>query len=286
MEKLQHFHEHLIFKSPKHLVKVLIDKEINPIYHDHNFYELIVVTQGRGTHKIGSSIVPVNRGDVFAIPPDIAHSFLDKENLEIMNILFKTEFIQKRKHKSKSFPGYLKLMEIEPFLRQNYDYSMFLHLNSTQLEEIQRDIKFIDDANNIYNIENFELQYHTAWRIIYYLSYLLEEQFKKNIIKVSSKYETQLLETLEYIHQNFSNKISVEELAGRIFLSRSTFLRHFQTVCGCSPTQYLCQYRAKKAEELLENSTMSKTEMAHACGFYDLSHMEKYIRTNRTTIHG
>ena len=83
---------------------------------------------------------------------------------------------------------------------------------------------------------------------------------------------------IEYLHQNFSEKITIDGLAERVYLSRSTFIRSFQVFCGCSPIQYLTKYRAKKAMELLENATMSKTEIAHSCGFYDLSHMERMIK--------
>jgi transcriptional regulator GlxA family with amidase domain len=93
-----------------------------------------------------------------------------------------------------------------------------------------------------------------------------------------SKYKLCILNTLEYIHAHFSEKITVDSLAARVYLSRSTFLRSFYEICGVSPISYLRKYRAQKAEELLASSALSKTEIAHLCGFYDLSHMEKSIK--------
>ena len=285
MKPVNHILECKEFASPQHFVKAFRFDKFPTSLHDHDFYEIIIVSQGKGHHKIGNSIVPIQSGDVFVIPPLIPHALFDSKDLNVTHILLKTEFIKERQKKSASFPGYHQLMEIEPFLRQNYYKSMFLHLNSKQLWELQQDIKYIESINPLYHPRYFELQYHVTWKIIYFLSYLFDKQLNTKKETNFSKYEAQILDTLEYIHKNFSEKISIELLANRVFLSKSTFLRNFQFVCGCSPIQYLNKHRIKKAEELLDSSTMSKTEIAHACGFYDLSHMEKYIGTNRTTIH-
>ena len=282
MEIIHHVGEEY-FKSPKRFVRAFSDQTFPIWLHDHSFYEIIIVTKGKGTHRISNSSFTAVRGDVFVIPPTIPHSFHSIKNLEIQNILLKTSFVRERQHKSKNVPGYFQLMEIEPFLRQNYDQSMFLHLNTIQLAELQQDIKFIEETHPLYHTDNMELQYLSAWKIIYYLSYLLYKQIHKSSNDTSNKkYETQILNTLEYIHQNFSNKMSIDELANRVFLSRATFLRHFQAMCGCTPIQYINAYRREKAMEMLELSTLSKTEIAHLCGFYDQSHMKKCIEAGRS----
>ena len=63
-----------------------------------------------------------------------------------------------------------------------------------------------------------------------------------------------------------------------VFLSRSTFLRSFKAVCGKSPIEYLNKYRCDKAIEQIDSLDRSKTEIAHKCGFYDLSHMERMLK--------
>ena len=85
------------------------------------------------------------------------------------------------------------------------------------------------------------------------------------------------MQALEYIHQNFGEKITVEDLAEKSFLSRSTFLRCFYNICGTTPIKYLNEYRCKKAMEMMTNTEFSKTEIAQNCGFYDLSHMDRFL---------
>ena len=256
-------------------------KEYSIPLHSHDFYEINIVLKGKGSHQIGanSKAFQVKQGDVFVIPPMVAHSYFNTERLEVYHILLKSEFIRTIKPESSNTPGFLQLMEIEPFLRQSSN-SCFLHLSQPQLDELQGDFKFIE-KNSIFNADQFsQLEKYTALKIIHYLSYLLYEQNNKTTTK-KEKYSEQILNTLEYISKNYSKKITINLLANRLYLSKSTFLRHFQSICGCSPMEYLREYRLKEALGLLENSTLSKSEIASFCGFYDLSHLEKAVRLHR-----
>lgn len=252
------------------------DYSIEP--HNHDFYEMNIVLGGTGVHQIESESFHVKIGDVFVIPPMIVHAYFNTENLEVYHILFKKNFVRKNELESGRFPGYLKLMEIEPFLRQNCSDAMFLHLTSSQIVEIQNDLKFIERNTEFDEINLLPLHQHTAWKLIYYLAYLLEKQTANEQKGIKTNYRNQILDTLEYLNRHFSEKITITDLSKRVYLTRSTFLRSFHSVCGCTPMEYLNQYRVQKAIELLELTTMSKTEVAHACGFYDLSHMERSIK--------
>jgi len=266
------------FKRHHSFVRAFTYTEYSIEPHTHDFYEMNIVMGGHGIHQIESSVFSVGIGDVFVIPPMTIHAYYSTEHLEVYHILLKKDFVRNNQDEAMTIPGFLQLMEIEPFLRQNCSESMFLHLNPTELSEIKNEVKFIEE-NGPFDQEVFSaLHIHTTWKILYYLSYLLHKQINGDKKVVLTKYKQQILDTLEYLHQHFSEKITIDGLAERVYLSRSTFIRSFQVFCGCSPIEYLNQYRIKKATELLENSTMSKTEIAHFCGFYDLSHMEKSIK--------
>ncbi len=266
------------FKKRNQSVRAFSYREYSIEPHNHDFYEMNIVLGGTGTHRIENESFRVKRGDVFVIPPMTVHAYVQTEHLEVYHILLKKEFIRKNESESAKMPGYLKFMEIEPFLRQNCSDAMFLHLSSTQIAEIQREFAFVEE-DGAFDEDNLRpLHEHTAWKIIYWLSYLLEEQTADGIMPGKSKYQSQIMDTLEYLNRHYSEKITVSRLAERVYLSRSTFLRWFSAFCGCSPTEYVNHYRAKKATDLLHISGISKTEVAHACGFYDLSHMEKCIR--------
>lgn len=245
--------------------------------HSHDFYEINIILSGVGSHCIENCQFKVSIGDVYIIPPNVAHAYCDTENLEVYHILLKQDFVNSNREESNSVAGFLKLMEIEPFLRSNFEKSLFVNLSPTQMRIMKSDIAIIDDFGSYGWSTHHALKYHTVWKILYWLSGILNEQ--SNELKIRNKYEFQILKSLEFIHSNYHEKITVDLLCKKAFLSRSTFLRYFEKMSGVSPVEYLNRYRCQKALELLENSNSSKTEIAHLCGFYDLSHMNKTIKS-------
>ena len=245
--------------------------------HTHDFYEMNIVIRGEGTHKVGESSFRVKAGDVFVIPPMTAHGYFDTRDLDVYHILFRKSFIDQNRAEAISVSGFIQLFEIEPFLRQRFPDAMFLHLSPGELIEIRPDLSVIERGSEFYGKEYGAIKRHTAWKLIYRLSHLLHRQIYGESVR-KGKYDNAILSCLEYMHKSYGEKITVDTLCEKVFLSRSTFIRAFENICFCPPMQYLTSYRCQKALEMMKNTALSKTEIAHACGFYDLSHMERSIR--------
>lgn len=246
--------------------------------HNHEFYEINIVLRGVGIHEIENSRFQVKTGDVFVIPPMTVHAYRDTKELDVYHILVRRDFIADNMHEASAVPGFLQLTEIEPYLRQHFSDAMFLHLGAGEMMKLRGELSSIEDKGEYDREELYPLKHHSLWKILYSLSYMLYRQLHAESSGKNNKYEHSILTALEYIHQNYSEKITVEELCELTYLSRSTFLRAFGDICGCSPSVYLCRYRCGRAAELIGAGVLSKTEIANACGFYDLSHMERMMK--------
>lgn len=66
--------------------------------------------------------------------------------------------------------------------------------------------------------------------------------------------------------------ISVAEVAEACAMSRSHFTRKFKESTCLSPHVWLRQQRVEKARELLLQSSLSLTDIAMECGFFDQAH--------------
>lgn len=84
---------------------------------------------------------------------------------------------------------------------------------------------------------------------------------------------------LTHLHQNYQQKIAVEELSDLTHLSESSFQRVFKSTMGISPKRYLLNLRIEKAKELIKTSD-SLTNIAYDTGFFDQSHFTKYFKIN------
>lgn len=279
MRKDIEFHcgEKYNFPNPNNLVRAFLytDYSIQP--HSHDFYEINIIMNGSGIHRIENSHIKARKGDVYVIPPKALHSYYDTHNLDVYHIIIHKDFIWKNMQEAEKVRGFLHLTEIEPFVRGRFSEKSFLHLDEMDFMALRRELDFIEEKGIYDKEELVALKNHTVWKIIYWFSHLMSLRLDKNSFAVN-RYEQAILDTLEYIHNNLQEKITVELLCKRVYLSRSTFLRNFQAICQCTPMQYLAKYRCQKALDMLNNSPYSKTQIAHSCGFYDLSHMEKTIK--------
>ena len=81
-----------------------------------------------------------------------------------------------------------------------------------------------------------------------------------------------------YMQTNFSDKITVEQLAEKTGFSVRHFTRVFQNVYGAPPMQFLNEMRLSHARMLLEIGSYKVTEVAMMCGFQDGNYFSKFFK--------
>jgi AraC family transcriptional regulator len=88
----------------------------------------------------------------------------------------------------------------------------------------------------------------------------------------------QIHQVTDYIRQHLSSEIQLNELAGLVGLSRTTFAQSFKASLKETPHQYVIRTRIRQAKELLSKRDRSMTEVASICGFYDQAHFSRSFR--------
>ena len=83
---------------------------------------------------------------------------------------------------------------------------------------------------------------------------------------------------LSCIHSEYTNNITVGEIAQRLSLDRSYFSTLFQKRMGVSPAKYLRNYRLSKAAELMTRYGEKPAVAANSVGYYDLFHFSKAFK--------
>ena len=87
-----------------------------------------------------------------------------------------------------------------------------------------------------------------------------------------------LAPALAYIHGHFADDISLDDLAGMCGISKSHFIRSFKRYVGCTPHEYLLQYRLRQSKRLLLSSDLTVEQIAEDCGFNSASHFARAFR--------
>jgi AraC-like DNA-binding protein len=82
----------------------------------------------------------------------------------------------------------------------------------------------------------------------------------------------------DYILDNLSADLSLEDIAGVAQLSPSQLVRSFRAEFGVSPHRFLTAKRVAEAKRLLETSRLPVTDIAMALGFASPSHFSATFR--------
>lgn len=75
------------------------------------------------------------------------------------------------------------------------------------------------------------------------------------------------LKTLSYLNDHFTEKITLDDIAARLYVSKPTVLHHFRRYTGCTVGNYLLNLRLSRAKQMLAGTNKSMSEIAEACGF-------------------
>lgn len=92
-------------------------------------------------------------------------------------------------------------------------------------------------------------------------------------------YNSHINKIINYIKQNYEEKITVDDIAKHIHMNTSYISTSFKEKMGISISEYILNYRLSVAKNLLLSSPESSiSEIAHFTGFYDSAHFSKAFK--------
>jgi AraC-like DNA-binding protein len=109
---------------------------------------------------------------------------------------------------------------------------------------------------------------------------LLQSQHLQQISAESQQQSnhSQLHYLLDYVRQNISEKILIDNLCRRSYLSRNAFFKLFREQFGVTPLEFINHERLKLAKKLLAESEDSLHTVSSRCGFSDVNYFVRLFR--------
>ncbi|MCK5852692.1 helix-turn-helix domain-containing protein [bacterium] len=242
--------------------------------HTHSFDELVIVLGGSAIHIVDDQEYPIIRGNVFVVAGKEKHGYIQTQNLQLINIIYKQEFFEILKKKYANLSGFNTLFVHEPFYRKNHKFKSKLHLNSSQIREISPFINYaLSQQENNREGTSAIIQCIVEIIIINICKYFSEVKSSKpkTLLKIS--------EAINYLDQNFNKPISNEMLANITDMPHSSFRYSFKKITGLSPIDYLIKLRIEKSVEIMEKNTdINVTNIAFSTGFDNCSYFTRQFK--------
>ena len=92
------------------------------------------------------------------------------------------------------------------------------------------------------------------------------------------KHTHTIAEIKAYIKENLGEKLTVDSIAGHVYLSKSYLSRIFKEVTGDSLTEFINHARIEKSMSLLADSSLSLAEISEMVGYEEQSYFSKVFK--------
>ena len=152
----------------------------------------------------------------------------------------------------------------------------FVHLDQTQgwaqtiLQNSVTVYEQVEQQSTFYELCIAE-RIQESWRLLIENGLVMTPDTKEALRHARMK------QMLQWIHEHYTEKITLDAIARAGNLSRSEGCRYFQRILRESPMQYVLKYRLQQSLYYLQQDELSVTDVALEVGFTSVSYyIEKF----------
>lgn len=267
--------EHLPLEAEESFVCKYFDYDYYPTpWHFHPEYELVLVTESTGKRFIGDNMSNFKPGDLAFIGPNLPHLY--RNNPEYY----------------KAGSGLRARSIVVHFLESSFGGS-FLSLPETKkiktlFERSAGGLNISGKTNTLVSDKLFkliELKGFSRWLcLLEILEIMASDPDRHSFISASAmrgineKESDRSNKVFEFVMNNFSKEIRVNEVAGIVNMAENSFSRYFSQRTRKTFSSFVTEVRLGHACKLLTATQKSITEICFECGFNNLSNFNRYFK--------
>ena len=263
------YNENTLYDSNNKIILKIYHSAVEPgkrVFreHHHTECELSLVISGRGTYSVCGTEYIFSSGDMFLFGSNEAHCITNVESsLDLLNIQFEPRILWENSDS-------IELLNI--FTARNNNFKNQFSKKDTILQKFILDIQNeINQKNDGYRIKTKYLLYSSLIHIIRSYDYI----DKDNSYAYEYTQSKKIKDAITYIDNNIGNRLTLKEISSTVCMAETYFSYIFKKFNGISPWKYITIKRVEKAIDLIQNTDMTKLEIAEKCGFSSSSNFYK-----------
>lgn len=221
----------------------------------HDNIEFLYCNVGSGQILCNSVVYDVNEGDLIVVNSNLLHVVRKTKKFEYYCLIVDSDFLATN-------GIVVNEMEFETFVRSEETSSLFCRI----VDEIEHDREF--RAAGVRS-RILDLMVHLSRK------HLLRLSSAENHRAVSDQ---NIKQAIGYIKSNFAQRLTLEEIANAVNLSKYYFAREFKKATGMTVVAYINEIRCRSARRLILSNQLSISEVAALCGFENNSYFSKTFK--------
>lgn len=228
--------------------------------HSHDFHKIVLCLSGRVTYIVEGVTYFLRPWDVLIIPRQQIHRSImhANETYERMILWIRDDYLRRFDEEA--------LLDV---FRWPYRQQCGLFR-----ADVQGRTRLIERLREVEHSWNAGYEGHRLMADTYLLQFLLElgQQLKSGpgVGEGAVRSDPQMTRLIAYINAHLSEELSIERLAGVLYLSPSRLMHRFREHAGCTVHQYVLQKRLAEAAASIRRGE-SVTHAAQRAGFADYS---------------
>lgn len=253
-----HKNNSIIDRLPVRLLYVThssYDQGWNSVQHSHDFIELFYIVAGEGSFIINNNEYKVKKKQLIIINSNVNHTEKSSDNnsMEYITLGFNGISFNKKNSQIKE--------SILIYEDDDVEILFLINFLLTELKNNKNEVFYI--SQNILEIIIIKLN-----------------QYQNIEIQASSnkKINSTVYEAKKYIDLNYSEPLTLDDLAKVSHLNKYYLSHTFKDQTGLSPIDYLNQTRIKNAKILLKSTNYSISEISRFTGFSSQSYFSQRFK--------
>ncbi|SDT12171.1 AraC family transcriptional regulator [Jiangella sp. DSM 45060] len=247
---------------------VLHEESFDFSWHYHQAYELALITQGRGTRYVGTTVEPLRMGDLLVLGPDLPHTFTSAQDPD-----------HPAEAACAQFPA--DFLGADFFALPQFDQIAAL------LDASVHGIVFSPAPPPVRDILTTLMDQPAALQTARLLEALHLLAVAPGGVPITgpgyiSAPDPAVRERVDkvcrHLEQVHTRHVELTEVAGLVHMAPTSFSRFFRRAMGRTLTEYLNQLRVETACRLLTNTNAPIIEIAASSGYVNLSNFNRRFR--------
>lgn len=223
--------------------------------HWHPNVELLLVTAGEGSCLIDSELYEMHPGSLVIVSANSLHAIRSRKTINYDCLIVDTEFCTQN-----GIPT--EKLHFEPVVISEKAISLY--------QDVAREVT----SDSLFHQAGCRV---AALKLMLYLSRNHLDGTNQGQLRSSAANENIKL-AMGYIRSHIDQKLSLDEIASEVGLSKYYFLREFKNATAMTPVEYINSVRCENAKKLLLKKKYPIHEIACKCGFTNDSYFSKVFR--------
>lgn len=109
---------------------------------------------------------------------------------------------------------------------------------------------------------------------------LVQSQYLEQVVTETKTHNnhSRVHQVIHYIHEHLTERIAVDTLSKKAYLSRNMFFKWFKEQFGITPLEYINRERIKLAKQLLAERKNNVSDVSFLCGFNDVNYFVRLFK--------